>query len=51
MGVKPPTHEDLESILETLDDDFDGIVDKEEFLSLFMLVLGKMLEVEEEITC
>ena len=50
MGVNPPTDEDLEAILATLDDNFDGQVDKDEFLSLFMLVIGKMLESEEELT-
>ena len=50
MGVNPPTDEDLEAILATLDDNFDGQVDKDEFLSLFMLVIGKMLESEEDLT-
>ena len=30
-------------------DDFDGVIDKSEFLSLVMLVIGKMLENEEEL--
>ena len=49
MGVTPPTEADLESILRQLDEDFDEKVDKEEFLSLVMLVIGKMLESEEEL--
>ena len=50
MGVNPPTDDDLEAILATLDENFDGQVDRDEFLSLFMLVIGKMLESEEELT-
>ena len=49
MGVQPPTEDDLEAVLATLDENFDGQVDKSEFLNLFMLVIGKMLEMEEEI--
>ena len=49
MGVQPPTEDDLEAVLATFDENFDGQVDKEEFLNLFMLVIGKMLELEEEI--
>ena len=48
IGVNAPTDEDLQTILATLDENFDGQVDKDEFLSLFMLVIGKMLETEEE---
>ena len=32
MGVTPPTEADLEAILSQLDEDFDGKVDKDEFL-------------------
>ena len=49
MGVLPPSEEDLECILRELDDDFDGQVSKEEFCQLVMLVIGKMLETEEEL--
>ena len=49
MGVTPPTEADLEAILSQLDEDFDGKVDKDEFLQLVMLVIGKMLESEEEL--
>ena len=49
MGVTPPTEEDLLQILSQLDDDYDGSVDKSEFLSLIMLVIGKMLESEQEL--
>ena len=48
MRVIPPTPADLAVILEQLDDDFDGQVSKEEFLSLIMLVTEKMVEEEEE---
>ena len=48
MGVTPPTTADLAIILEELDDDFDGQVSKDEFLSLIMLVVDKMTEEEEE---
>ena len=48
MGVTPPTDEDLKTILRQLDDDFDGVIDKGEFVGLIMLVIGKMLETEEE---
>jgi Ca2+-binding EF-hand superfamily protein len=46
MGVTPPSDDDLSAILAVLDDDFDGTVSKQEFHSLIMLVLGKMLETE-----
>ena len=49
MGVLPPSEEDLGCILRELDDDFDGSVSKEEFCELVMLVIGKMLETEEEL--
>lgn len=48
MGVTAPTNADLGIILEELDDDFDGQVSKDEFLSLIMLVTEKMIEEEEE---
>ena len=47
MGVTPPTERDLKAILSELDEDFDGVVDKGEFIQLVMLVIGKMLESEE----
>ena len=47
MGVNAPTSADVESILRSLDDDSDGRVDKREFLDLIMLVLGNVLEDEE----
>ena len=49
MGVTAPTDEDLDAFLRELDDDFDGNIDKGEFLNLVMLVIGKMLETEEEL--
>ena len=48
MGVNPPSSSDLAVILEQLDDDFDGQVSKDEFLSLIMLVTEKMVEDEDE---
>ena len=49
LKVNAPTKEDLETIICELDDDFDGVVSKEEFLRLIMLVVGKMLIQEEEV--
>ena len=47
MGVTPPTKDDLQAILAQLDDDFDGVIDKDEFHGLVMLVIGGLLETEE----
>ena len=49
MQVTAPSEADIISILNELDDDFDGSVSKEEFLQLIILVLGKMLESEEDL--
>ena len=49
MGVQKPTDEDIKAILQELDDDFDGQVSKEEFYSLVILVVGKLLESELEL--
>ena len=49
MSLTPPTEEDLELILMELDDNFDGSVDKDEFLKLVMLVMAKMVESEHEL--
>ena len=38
MGVEPPTNKDVKNILNCLDSDGDGSVDKEEFASLIMMV-------------
>ena len=48
MGVTPPTQDDLAAILKELDETADGKIDKDEFHSLIMMVLGKMLELEED---
>ena len=48
MGVTPPSAEDLAQILKELDESNDGKIDKEEFHALVMMVLGKMLELEED---
>ena len=47
--MTPPTQEDLSNILCQLDDNFDGVVDKEEFLSLVKLVVMRILETEQEL--
>ena len=39
LGIPPPTMEDLEAIIVTLDDDYDGVINKSEFLGLIKLVL------------
>ena len=49
MGVQPPSQEELQSILNQLDENFDGVIDKEEFFDLIYLVVGKMIETEEEL--
>ncbi len=49
MGVTPPSEQDLDCILKELDDNNDGTISKDEFLNLIMLVLGKMLESEEDL--
>ena len=49
MKVTAPSEADITSVLMELDENFDGSVDKEEFLQLIVLVLGKMLESEEDL--
>ena len=49
MKVTAPSEADISSVLMELDENFDGSVDKEEFLQLIVLVLGKMLESEEDL--
>ena len=49
MGVTPPTPDDLQEILMQLDDNFDGVIDKREFHSLTMMVLGNLLHSEYEL--
>ena len=46
MGVESPSYEDLEAVMEQLDEDFDGVIDKNEFHKLLMLVIEKMIETE-----
>ena len=48
MGVTPPTEEDLNAILKELDDNADGTIDKDEFFGLVNLVIGKMIEQEQQ---
>ena len=49
MQVSAPTSEDIEAIMSELDENFDGVIDKNEFVGLLMLVFGKMLETEETV--
>ena len=49
MNVTPPTSEDLEEILKSLDDDFDGVISKEEFHKLVMMVIVKMVQQEQQL--
>ena len=47
LSVTAPNEEDLANILMELDDNYDGIIDKNEFCNLVMLVIGRMLETED----
>ena len=49
MRVKPPTDGDIEAVLKELDEDYDQRVSKDEFLTLIIQVLRKMLESEEDL--
>lgn len=49
MKVKAPTDGDIDAVLRELDEDFDGIVSKDEFMALIIQVLRKMLESEEDL--
>ena len=49
MKITGPTIQDLEAILMELDDDYDGVVSKDEFFGMIKLVLKSMLKSEEEI--
>ena len=49
MNVTSPTKDDIASIMKELDKDGDKTVSKEEIYQLIILVLGKMLESEQEI--
>ena len=49
LDVVPPSPDDMEGILMELDSDFDGLISKEEFHNMIVLVIGKMLETEEDI--
>ena len=48
MGVTSPTEGDINSILLSLDEDQDGVVDKREFSQLVKFCGGKMVEIEEQ---
>lgn len=47
MGITPLNHMDINFVMNELDANSDGTVDKCEFIELVILVLGKMLESEE----
>ena len=49
MKVKPPTDGDIDAVLKELDEDYDEKVSKDEFLTLIVQVLKKMLESEEDL--
>ena len=49
MKITPPTKDDITSVLEQLDENNDFTVSKDEFYQLIILVLGKMLESEQEL--
>ena len=49
LNVTGPTQADLESMLGELDEDFDGVVSKEEFMDLIKMILKMMLANEEVI--
>ena len=49
LNITGPTTADLETMLAKLDDDFDGIVSKDEFLELIKLILKMMLKLEDEV--
>ena len=47
LEIEGPTQEDLENILQELDEDFDGIVSKDEFFDLIKMIMKMMLNTEE----
>ena len=47
LKVNAPTKSDIKTIVQELDEDFDGVVSKEEFLKLVMMVVGQMLMQEQ----
>ena len=49
MGVSPPSESDIRAVLEELDEDGSGTVDKDEFEHLIIQVLKKLMESEEEL--
>ena len=49
MGIKPPSSGDIGSMMNELDVDENGNLDKEEFRLLIELVFDKMLSNEEEL--
>ena len=49
MNVKQPSESDVEAVLREVDENFDNVVDKSEFVQLIERVLMKLLESEEEL--
>ena len=49
MNVKQPSESDVEAVLREVDEDYDELVSKEEFVMLIERVLMKLLESEEEL--
>ena len=49
LGITGPTQDDLETMLGELDEDFDGVVSKDEFMDLIKMILKMMLSNEEAI--
>ena len=43
LGIAGPNSEDLDSILYELDENFDGVISKKEFLNLIKMILKMML--------
>ena len=49
MSIKTPTDGDVEAILDEIDTDGDGVVDKDEFFVLIQRVLKTMYDSEVEL--
>ena len=49
MGVSVPTNADVNEILKVLDRDYDGEVNKDEFLALVLHGIGNVLVLEEKL--
>lgn len=49
LGVNAPNLEDVQQILQVLDENSDGTIDKEEFLALIMHGFGNIMVLEEQL--